>query len=97
VKTVRVSELKASLSKHLATVKVGEEILVTERGKPVAKLVPVGLAEDNEEQRLARLELKGLLRIGTGKLPKNFWKLPRPKDPKGLLRASLVAERHKGR
>ena len=37
MKTAKVSELKASLSKYVAHVKSGEEVLVTERGKPVAK------------------------------------------------------------
>ena len=40
MKAAKVSELKASLSKYVARVKNGEEILVTERGRPVAKLVP---------------------------------------------------------
>lgn len=61
------------------------------------KRIPAGLAEDKEQQRLARLEQQGLLSIQTGRLPKNFLKLPRPEDPKGMLRASLVAERHNGR
>jgi len=38
---VGVRELKASLSAHLARVKGGETIVVTERGRPVARLVPM--------------------------------------------------------
>jgi prevent-host-death family protein len=38
---VGVRELKAHLSAHLARVKSGQTIVVTERGRPVAKLVPV--------------------------------------------------------
>ncbi len=47
-KVAKVSELKASLSKYLARVKAGEEVIVTERGKPVAKLVPI-LRDDDVE------------------------------------------------
>ena len=35
-----VSELKAGLSAYLARVKRGEEIVVTERGEPIARIVP---------------------------------------------------------
>ena len=37
-----VAELKVRLSEYLSRVKAGEEVLVTDRGKPVARLVPVG-------------------------------------------------------
>ena len=39
--TATVSKLKASLSEYLRRVKAGEEVLVSERGRPIAKLVPV--------------------------------------------------------
>ncbi|MGH3144697.1 MAG: type II toxin-antitoxin system prevent-host-death family antitoxin [Rubrobacter sp.] len=35
-------ELKARLSEYLLRVRAGEVVLVTDRGKPVARLVPVG-------------------------------------------------------
>jgi prevent-host-death family protein len=38
---VGVRELKARLSEHLARVRAGETVVVTDRGKPIAKLVPV--------------------------------------------------------
>jgi prevent-host-death family protein len=41
MKAVKVSELEAGLSKYLAKVKRGEQVVVTERGKSVAKLVPL--------------------------------------------------------
>lgn len=40
--TVGVRELKARLSKYLREVKAGRTILITERGKPVGRLVPPG-------------------------------------------------------
>ena len=39
--TASVSKLKATLSEFLALVKTGEEVIVTERGKPIAKIVPI--------------------------------------------------------
>ncbi len=39
---VGVRDLKAHLSAHLDRVKAGQTVVVTERGRPVAKLVPFG-------------------------------------------------------
>ena len=41
METASISKLKASLSHYLCIVRTGEEVLVTDRGKAVAKLVPV--------------------------------------------------------
>lgn len=43
--SVGVRELKSSLSEHLRRVSAGESIVVTDRGKPVARLVPPDLPE----------------------------------------------------
>lgn len=37
---VGIRDLRDNLSKHLNTVKDGDEVVVTDHGKPVAKLVP---------------------------------------------------------
>lgn len=96
MKTAAVSKLKASLSEYLLRVKAGEEVIVTERGKPIAKLVPIAQPEAVPEY-LREMERKGLITIGTGKLPKDFWDWPRPKDPKGLVLKALIEERREGR
>jgi prevent-host-death family protein len=41
VKTVNVHEAKTHLSRLLAEVMAGEEVVIAKAGKPVAKLVPV--------------------------------------------------------
>ena len=51
---VGVRELKASLSRYLGRVRAGETIVVTDRGRPVARIVPVGIPED-----LTRLMAEG--------------------------------------
>lgn len=40
IRSVGVRELRDGLSAHLALVKEGETIVVTEHGKPIAKIVP---------------------------------------------------------
>jgi prevent-host-death family protein len=92
-KSAAVAELKAHLSRFLRRVKAGEEIVITERNVPVARIVPVAAAADD---RLRALERQGLVKLGSGKLPQDFWKRPRGKDEKGLARAAVAEEREEG-
>jgi hypothetical protein len=66
-------------------------------GRSPSLLLPQALPYCRNIFDLAELEKQGVVKIGTGKLPKNFWALPRPKDPKGLVGKSLLQEREKGR
>ncbi|HEY7316680.1 MAG TPA: type II toxin-antitoxin system prevent-host-death family antitoxin [Candidatus Binatia bacterium] len=95
MKTTTVSKLKASLSEYLRLVKSGEEVLVTERGRPVAKLTPATTL-DRLPDHLVEMAKQGFIKIGSGKLPKGFWDLPRPKDPKGLVLKAALREREEG-
>jgi len=58
-----VRELKNNLSKYLAHVKRGEVVLVTERGKTIARLVKEPSSERSLGEILEPLIAKGLVRI----------------------------------
>jgi prevent-host-death family protein len=60
MRTAKISELKAKLSAHIQFVKNGEEVLIFDRNKPVARLVPADVA-DQYDEREQRLIAKGLL------------------------------------
>ena len=89
MQTTSITQLKNSLSAYLRSVKEGEEVIITERGRPIARLVPV----KSMEKHLEELERRGLLRRGTGKLPEDFWDMPRPSDPEGLVLKALLQDR----
>ena len=97
MKRTAVSTLKATLSACLAKVKAGDEVLVMERGKPIAKLVPLAKDSGATLAHMHELARAGLVRVGSGKLPNGFWKLPRPKDRKRRALQALLAERAKAR
>ncbi|MHB1455324.1 MAG: type II toxin-antitoxin system Phd/YefM family antitoxin [Armatimonadota bacterium] len=65
MKMAAIAKLKATLSECIDYVKSGEEILVTDRGKPVARITPVGggLAGD---VRRTQLVCRGIIRPGKG-------------------------------
>jgi prevent-host-death family protein len=97
MKRIAVSTLKATLSACLAKAKTGDELLVMERGKPIAKLVPLAKDSDGTLAQLHDLARGGLVRVGSGKLPTGFWKLPRPKDRKRRVLQAFLAERAEAR
>ena len=95
MKSAGVSKLKASLSEDLAHVKAGEEVLVTERGRATARIVPVDRAGGLSE-RVRRMARQGRLRLGTGAVPQAFWKARKPRVPEGKVLEALAADREEG-
>lgn len=88
-----VATLKASLSELLAGVKAGEEVVITERGRPVARIVPYKPGGDE----LDDLVRKGQMRRSRSHLPPDFWSRTRPSDPGGRLLQTLLEERDAAR
>lgn len=64
---VGVRELKNRLTHYLRRAKLGDGVVVTQRGKPVALLQPVQSAPfaASREARLARLAAQGLILLPT--------------------------------
>jgi prevent-host-death family protein len=94
---VGIAELKARLSEYLARVRDGEEIVVADRGRPIARLIPpVWRSTSEEDSRLLDLQRRGLLRIGAAVLPDAIWEIERPEDAQGMTRVALEAERAEG-
>jgi prevent-host-death family protein len=91
-----VSILKARLSQYLAAVKGGEEVIVTERGRPVARLTAIG-ADGLPEGRLAKLVREGRVRPPTHAAPPDHPMDVRPPDPEGRSLQALLDERTEGR
>lgn len=85
--------LKISLRASLELVKTGESIIVTDRGRVVARLVPFPGTELAPPPQLEALRDAGLLVPGSGTLPAGFWQLPRPEDPAGAALDALLADR----
>ncbi len=60
--TVGIKNLKARLSRYVGRAASGEQVVVTERGKPVALLGPIPA----EWRAMKELHRKGILRGGPG-------------------------------
>ncbi len=49
-------------------------------------------------KRLAQKKVPGqIVTRGSGKVAEEFWKMPRPKDPEGLLVKALLEDRRESR
>ena len=59
-----IKDVKNNLSRLLAQVKAGEEILITERGRPIARIV-----KENHGDKSVRAALAPLVQIGLVTLP----------------------------
>ena len=86
-----VSELKAKLSAYLARVKRGGEVSVTDRGRAVARIVPVPAGGTDLE--MAALVRAGVLRAPRGPMPKHLLRPSPVKDPGGTVLKALLEER----
>ncbi|MGH8220406.1 MAG: type II toxin-antitoxin system Phd/YefM family antitoxin, partial [Steroidobacteraceae bacterium] len=79
MKTVGVRELKNRLSEYLREVRLGECVLVTDRGEVVAALSPPGQApsDTSTPAGLLALSRRGLLTLGTSNDARLYGPLPR--------------------
>jgi len=93
---VGVARLKAQLSRYLEMAKRGQEVIVTERGRPVAKLVALDGAHGADARR-ERLIRAGVLIPGSQRLRASLRKPPRgPRVGDAVLKA-LLEEREESR
>ena len=90
MKTVGSRELKNRLGRYLGMVGKGETILVTDRGKPVARLVPTG----NEANKTRSVEdvLKQLEAESHITLAKERAKSFKPIPTKGKPASRMILE-----
>jgi prevent-host-death family protein len=98
MKKAGIADLKNNLSRYIDQVKGGESILVLDRNQPVAQIIPLQAAARrvaSDEERIARLERKGLIRRGSGD-PKKWLAKRRLVKLRGSVLKDLLDERRSG-
>jgi prevent-host-death family protein len=84
-----IADLKNNLSRYLAFVRGGGEVVVLDRDTPVARIVPfspqpgvargaAGAAHHMDAERLAEMERQGLIKRGDGAAVQEWQKSHRP-------------------
>jgi prevent-host-death family protein len=77
MRSTNIADLRNRLTQYLQEVRAGEEIVVRDRQRPIAKIVPFTVDDDEAED--AALVVAGLMRKGSGALPPSFWNARRPR------------------
>ena len=98
MKKASISEAKNHLSALVDRVKGGASVLIVDRGRPVARLEPVGATSGDGDERLLGLIRAGVVRPRRATLPKDFFDGPLPKPKRGTSALhALLEERREGR
>lgn len=93
---VPVAVLKARLSEFLRKARSGETVIVTDRGRPVARLAPLEGAPA-VSGRLQHLVAAGLARRPLRLPESTVAEMRRPPDPEGRSLEAILEERADGR
>lgn len=93
MRTTNIAELKNNLSSFLADVKLGQEILISDRNKPFAKIIPLHNSSNFSAEELA-LAAAGILRLPEeSEISESFLKEKRPNLESETAIRSIIEER----
>ena len=87
--TAGVKEFKNQLSRYIALVKKGDEVLITERGRVVARVIKEDSSSSSLRQALQPLVLKGQIIMPTRDIKKE---IPEPVKLSGKSISEIVLE-----
>ncbi len=87
--TAGVKDVKNQLSRYLSFVKKGEDVLVTERGKVIARIICENPRKTSLRRQLHPLVMEGLIAFPTDEIDKG---VPDPFDVPGKPVSEMVIE-----
>ena len=88
---VGIREARINLSNYLKLVKNGNEVILTEHGRPVGKIVPIEKEMLSLAERIKRLEDSGIL-----EREKKSYKIPPPIPVEDSIAKQMLQEDRKG-
>ena len=91
MRSTNIADLRNRLTQYLQEVRAGEEIVVRDRQRPIAKIVPFTVDDDDADD--AALVAGGLMRKGSGTIPSSFWKARRSRLTMRAAAAAVRADR----
>ena len=74
MRSANIAELRDKLTQYLREVRAGAEIIVRDRQRPIAKIVPLDMDDDADD---AALVAAGVMRKAQRPLPSAFWRTRR--------------------
>ena len=93
-----IATSRANLSGFLKQVRMGETIVILDRGQPVARFEPISdWGSENYAFMAKDLAKSGDLLPRKSSLEDDFFLMPISEDPEADVRTALIAERREGR
>jgi prevent-host-death family protein len=90
MRSANIAELRDRLTQYLREVRAGQEIIIRDRQRPIAKIVPLSLDNDTDE---ATLVADGLMRKAQRPLPAAFWRRRRAAVTVRVAAAAISKDR----
>jgi prevent-host-death family protein len=87
--TAGIKELKNQLSRYMALAKKGDDVLITERGRVIARVVKENSRSSSLRQALQALALRGQVIMPTREIQRN---IPEPVKLPGKAVSEVVLE-----
>ena len=92
--SVGIRDAKMHLSKYLKMVQQGTEVIITDRGRPVGKIIPIHTKDLPLKERIKRMEAQGRIEPVSGD---GLKKIPSPIPVlDGIAQKFLQQERNDG-
>jgi prevent-host-death family protein len=92
MQTVNIADLKNNLSAWLEQVRNGEELIVKDRNRPIARLLPLSPSDDLDAEEES-LVAAGLMRLPIKEKSNDFLNQPAPEVSLEAVRAAIRSER----
>lgn len=93
ITSVGIRDAKLNLSKYIKMVKDGKDIIITDRGRPVGKIVPIEHEELPLNARIHQMEDQGIIEKIT---PERMKKIPPPIPVLSGIAQKLLQEDRNG-
>ena len=90
MRSANIAELRDKLTQYLREVRAGEEIIVRDRQRPIAKIVPLNVDDDADDAALVAV---GAMRKAQRPLPSAFWRTRRAAVSGRAAAAAVSADR----
>ena len=87
--TAGIKELKNQLSRYIGLVKKGDDVLITERGRVIARITKEDTSSSSLRQALQPLMLKAQISMPTREIQRD---IPKPLELPGRAVSDIVLE-----
>ncbi|HUK90453.1 MAG TPA: type II toxin-antitoxin system prevent-host-death family antitoxin [Blastocatellia bacterium] len=91
MRSVNIADLKNNLSRYLNEVRAGGEVLIKDRNRPIARIVPFAAGPEDDLEKLIA-EGRATPAETDEPLPESFWSRPLPRTKIDIDLVELIRQ-----